>query len=357
MGRACSAPVLSEKIVEFKEAGYLSYGKAAKAVGWGMKSLRRYLERIGKAEPPVKRRGRKPCVIELKDIEALKRDLGDLNHGAKRSPGTGDLQRKYRSSIPRALFRKLASQARKERRTALADSWSHVFWNCPRQVWSMDITELPFNGRTFYVLQTMDMTTKYRFEPLIGTEMFNGEEVAGHAAWLYAKYGAPLFQKRDNGGNLNAQIMREVLSAHCVVPLNSPPYYPRYNGTMEHAQNELQDEVERIVAAEGISTDEGFVGALHRATYGLNHKRRPILHGETSCFNWSRHIPPQYSKQQREEEQRWIEDLALDIAQDSTCNDKDLWFTKAWRVAVEAWLVKSSFISVTKPDEVLPISA
>jgi len=83
------------------------------------------------------------------------------------------------------------------------------------------------------------------------------------------KYGTPLFQKLDNGGNLDAQSMREVLSAHCVIPLNSPPYYPRYNGTMEHAQNELQREVERIVAAEGISTEEGFVVALHRATNSL----------------------------------------------------------------------------------------
>jgi len=335
----------------------MGYEEAAKVVGWGIQSMRRYLKRVGKDEPPIKKRGAKARVIRMEDIESLRGELARLPHGAKRTRGVGELRRKYRSRIPRRMFRNLVVQARKEYRRQVDESWTHVLWNCPGLAWSMDIVEYAFNGRKFFILQTMDMTTKYKFEPLVGNAMFNGEEVAGHTARLYATHGAPLFQKRDNGGNLNDATMREILADGCVVPLNSPAYYPRYNGSMENAQCELRNELDRLIDEESITTDEGFVGAIHRATNNLNHKRRVILGGETSCFNYSRNGRVQYQKQQRTEVYTWIKNLALDIEQDATYNDRDLWFRKAWRVAVETWLLKNGFITVVTPQEVLPISA
>ena len=335
----------------------MSYEAAAKTVGWGIQSMRRYLKRIGKDEPPIKKRGPKARVVRMEDIESLRSELARLPHGAKRTAGAGELEEKYRSKMPRKMIRNLVRQARKEYRKQLDESWTHVLWNCPGLAWSMDIVEYALNGRKFFILQTMDMTTKYKFDPLVGQEMFNGEEVAGHTARLYAKYGAPRFQKRDNGGNLNAPTMREILSDGCVVPLNSPPYYPRYNGTMENAQCELRNELDRLIAEESIVTGEGFIGAVHRATNSLNHKRRAVLGGQTSCFNLSSNSPATYPKPQRTEVFQWIKDLAFDIEQDATYNDRDLWFRKAWRVAVETWLLKNGFITVVTPQEVLPISA
>ena len=126
---------------------------------------------------------------------------------------------------------------------------------------------------------------------------------------------------------------------------------------MENAQCELRNELDRLVAEETIVTEEGFIGAVHRATNSLNHKRRAVLGGQTSCFNLSSNSPATYLKQQRTEVYTWIKDLALDIEQDATYNDRDLWFRKAWRVAAETWLLKHGFISVATPQEVLPISA
>jgi hypothetical protein len=349
--------LIVEKAASFKKAGYMTYETAAKILGWKLKSFKRYLKRIGEGERAVKARGRKPIIVRVEDIESLKRELAKIPHSAKRSHGTEELERKYQGAIPREVFRRLLKQARKECRKQIADSWKHVEWNCPGLAWSMDVTEYVFNGMRFFILQIMDMTTKYRFEPVIGREMFCGDEVAGHLAWLHSRYGAPLFQKRDNGGNLNAGAVNDVLSEACIIPLNSPSYCPRYNGTMENGQNELKGELDRILASERMSTEEGFIGVAHRATNSLNHKRRAVLGWETSCFNYSRNTPRSYSKQQRSEVNQWIKGLALDIYGTSTYNERELWFDKSWRAAVEAWLIRHQFITVVSPQEVLPISA
>lgn len=341
----------------FKEEGYLNYKVSSEVLGWNMQSMLRYLKRLGKHEPPLKKRGRKIQAVRMEDIESLRSELASLPHGTKRTAGVKSLRMKYHNLIPRKMFRNIVKQARREYKKQLEESWENVIWNCHRMTWSMDIIEYKFKEKKFFILQTMDMTTKYKFEPIVSEGMFSGEEVAGHTAFLYAKYGAPLFQKRDNGSNLNDATMREVLSEYCVIPLNSPAYYPRYNGTMENAQGELRRELDKLIAQEAITTEEGFIGAVHRALHSLNHKIRPILDYETSCFNYSRNMPILYSKQQRTEVYQWIKQLALDIEQNATYSDRDLWFRKAWRVAAETWLLKHSFISVTTTQNVLPISA
>jgi hypothetical protein len=52
-----------------------------------------------------------------------------------------------------------------------------------------------------------------------------------------------------------------------------------------------------------------------------------------------------------------IKELTVDIEQNGTYSDKELWFRKSWRIAVETWLKKNRFITVSTPEEVLPISA
>ena len=57
--------------------------------------------------------------------------------------------------------------------------------------------------------------------------------------------------KRDNGSNLNHQAVDEVLSRYLVIPLNSPPHDPPYNGGMECAVRELKTpRVEKILAGD-----------------------------------------------------------------------------------------------------------
>jgi len=48
-----------------------------------------------------------------------------------------------------------------------------------------------------------------------------------------------LFLKRDNGSKLNSKEVAEVLQKYKVIPLNSPAYFPQYNGAQREAKKEL----------------------------------------------------------------------------------------------------------------------
>ena len=55
------------------------------------------------------------------------------------------------------------------------------------------------------------------------------EEVTGAAlARLFALHGAPLILKVDNGSAFRALAFQELLQAHAVIPLYSPPACPGY---------------------------------------------------------------------------------------------------------------------------------
>jgi hypothetical protein len=89
----------------------------------------------------------------------------------------------------------------------------------------------------------LDLASRYRFAPLFALALLGGE-IAGHLHQLFHRHGAPLFLKRDNGSNLNCSEVNDVLVAHGVIPLNSPAYYPRYNGAMENSIGQFNKAVE-----------------------------------------------------------------------------------------------------------------
>jgi hypothetical protein len=77
-----------------------------------------------------------------------------------------------------------------------------------------------------------------------------GESVAARLEQLFLGQGPPLVLKRDNRSNLNHKAVDEVLARHLVIPLNSPPHYPPYNGGMECAVRELKIPlVEKILSS------------------------------------------------------------------------------------------------------------
>ena len=91
-----------------------------------------------------------------------------------------------------------------------------------------------------------DVTSKYKFEPLVRKGSITGGEIAQHLKRLFEQFGAPLFLKRDNGSNLNSKEVADLLKEFKVIPLNSPTYYPQYNGAIEHAQGEAKRELYRL---------------------------------------------------------------------------------------------------------------
>ena len=72
------------------------------------------------------------------------------------------------------------------------------------------------------------------------------------------------------------------MARYGVLPLNNPPYFPRYNGAMEKGNRELKTALDqRWQTAAGKTND--FTLAVELTTHDLNHQSRRCLKGRTAC--------------------------------------------------------------------------
>src|SRR5262249_37544808 len=77
-------------------------------------------------------------------------------------------------------------------------------------------------------------------------------DAAAHAlASLFATHGAPLVLKCDNGSPFGGEAVQDLLHAWHVEPLFSPPYTPRYNGSIEAGIGALKQRTESHAARAG----------------------------------------------------------------------------------------------------------
>ena len=92
------------------------------------------------------------------------------------------------------------------------------------------------------------------------------------SARQFRHHGAPLFLKRDNGGNLNHHLVDELLGEYLVIPINSPCYYPQYNGGIERGQGDI-----KACLRQHDDLPHGFLGIQAEIDIqALNHRRRPV---------------------------------------------------------------------------------
>jgi hypothetical protein len=111
----------------------------------------------------------------------------------------------------------------------------------------------------------------------------NALHIAGYLAAVLDRFGAPLFLKRDNGGNLNHTAVNEVLADHFVLPLNSPVHYPPYNGAIEEAQTELKNGLAAKLAHKPGCPREHLDAYASSVEHDINHRPRPCLNGKNAC--------------------------------------------------------------------------
>src|SRR6185436_7725252 len=154
----------------------------------------------------------------------------------------------------------------------------------------------------------------------------------------------PLFFKRDLGSPLNCQAMDQVLERHAVLPLNSPPGYPRYNGSMERSIRDLQDALyaRRLQALQVPMSVE-----VELVTHQLNHRRLRSLGQRHPCqvyHETARSIRLHGASRQRifreVFEQFWHIVQCMPVPNRHTTN-------AAWRWIVESWLRRQGWITVT----------
>jgi len=108
---------------------------------------------------------------------------------------------------------------------------------------------------------------------------------------LFAIHGAPLVLKSDNGSAFGAAAVQELLAQHGVKNLFSPPYMPRYNGSIEAGIGSLTSRTEQFAARRGYPGDWTWDDAA-AARLQANATARPRgLSGPTPDELWTGRTP------------------------------------------------------------------
>jgi len=304
----------------------------------------RYHFRLGQNLEIVQKSGRK-CVEIDYDEYTRKAFAGKKCKGYRRRLS----QWKRRKTLSPYFERMITERAIKEYNAqARLDLHEVKYWE-PHQVWAMDISEYSFDGHIFEALQVIDLGSGIKFEAALKLGTFCAKEVAEHLAFLMHKYGAPLFLKRDNGGNLKAAEVQNVLQQFVVLPLNSPPHCPQYNGSVERAQGEL-----KIIYHRQLSSDDTMLNAakgyLSLAISQSNMQPKRRFHGRTPLQMWSEPYR-KFDKWRRSEIYQETKNHALRILNGAGHQVNAQLFDAAWRVAARCTMEKMHMIEIYRHRE------
>jgi len=335
-------------IDQIRERTGMPYRAISTAVRLPYPSFIRWRMRRKIDTPLVRQPG--PSKVQPPDFGRLEQEIAQLSHGHDRTQGTGALCARYASTLSRRELQRMVAMARHDKSAFHRQNLRRISWNVPNVAWSMDPCEYGQRdaaGAKVYLNQMQDLASRYKFSPLTG-EVPCGEEISGYLAATFNRFGAPLFLKRDNGGNLNHAAVNNALADYFVVPVNSPVHYPPYNGAIEEAQAELKSGLAAKLAYRPCCPREHLEAYASAVEHDLNHQPRPCLNGSNACrvyFTGKR----TFSKWERRDAYVWITNLQNDIL----CSE-GVQPQAAWRIAVEAWLRMKGFITVSINGKVLP---
>jgi hypothetical protein len=313
------------------------------AAGISESSYKRWKRRVRSGVAPVEKPGAKK--VAPIDLGKLKQQITDLDHGKKRSAGTGRLYLANSHRVSRREFNVMVKQARAAANRKKAAGRCTVRWLRPDLTWALD--GLQYGA--CHVQNLADLCSRYKFAPMTTGYMPCGEEIAGHLERHFTRFGPPLFIKRDNGANLNHRAVNDLLADLMVIPINSPCYTASYNGAIEHSQAEIKGWLKKWKAAS--KTTRELTLAVENAAHALNHHPRRCLAGKNACRSYFGVSRLRYNKRKRRQVYDWIRDLAVDLSARCGNNKID---PAAWRIAARKWMEKHRLIVITKPVKVLP---
>jgi hypothetical protein len=331
------------KMKSLKSEYRVSILSLVELTGLKMASYMRWKRRLQDGEDPVKKSGAKKT--KPIDLNELKKRIGSLSHGKKRSYGTGQLYRNHRHGISRREFNALVKEVRRDTNRKQSASLCRVIWRRPDLVWALDGLEYS----KCHIQNIQDLCSRYKFTPLTTAYHPCGEEIAGHLSRHFTRFGPPLFIKRDNGGNLNHTSVNDLLQEMSVIPINSPCYTASYNGAIEHSQGELKTWLCKWI--QNFKSKRELALQVENAAHALNHRPRRSLFGKNACRKYFSSPRLRYDKRKRKEVYDWIKNLAVDI---SLRSGKDKISLTAWRVSARKWMEKHRLIIIRRPEKVLP---
>jgi len=336
-------------IAEAKSRYSLPIRSLATEMGLSDSTLCRWRRRLSRGQAAVGRRG--PRKVNPLNFSELRKRIEGLEHGGKRSRGSGSLHRVYGGAISRREFDAMVREARTEATRHRQAEIHHVSWLRSNLAWAMDDCEKSERtaGVTLHLHNLTDLHSRYRLPPLASHCLPCGEEVAGHLQYLFDRFDPPLFCKRDNGGNLNHMAVDQVLEQALVIPINSPPRMAPYNGAVEHTQGEFKSYLGRWSWKAAGAGSEALLAEC--AAHDLNHQPRRCLSGGTACRAFFGGPRIRYSSRKRQSVYRWIRELAAEV---STRAGNPVITPAAWRIAARQWLVTNVLIKSERSEKVSP---
>ena len=229
-----------------------------------------------------------PPEPQASEPDEIRSHVQRLAHKKKRTLGSGELYQEYKGQISRREFQKMVKEEREQKKDIIKHKMKRIEWLLPTTCWAFDDTFFTTdkNDKKVWIHNIKDLASQYILPPMAG-EFKDGKEVARNLQNLFLQFGAPMFLKRDNGPNLNSKEVKEVLEHFHVTVINSPEYYSQYNGSIEHANGLLKNEVNRLAKDMNIEVDVKNIAPLARlAAHELNIRYRKSIKDYPVCLFW-----------------------------------------------------------------------
>jgi len=283
-----------------------------------------------------------PKKPEPLDPETVKARIAQLQHGPRRTAGTTALYAELSGAISRRRFQELVAEERQNQ----FDHMKRIQWLVPGVVWSIDTTE--YGPEKIKITPLRDLASKYQLPTPLVAPAEDGNKIAFYLDRMFKQQGPPMFLKRDLGSPLNCQAVDAVLERYHVLPLNSPPGYPKYNGSMERNMRDLHAALDerRWNALQIPITVE-----VELATHQLNHRRLRSLGNCTPCQVY--HDPARRLQLHGASRQRIFREVFGQFwYYIESMPDRNRHTTNAaWRLVVETWLRRQGWIAVKEKQQ------
>jgi hypothetical protein len=279
-----------------------------------------------------------PKKREPLDLSAARTAIQQLDHGPRRTSGSSQLQAQFSNSISRRDFQELIVQERQEQ----SNQMTRIEWLVPGAAWSIDTTK--YGPEKTMITPLRDLASKYQLPSPLVADQEEGQKIAAYLELMFQKHGPPMFLKRDGGSPLNCAQVNQVLAAHWVLPLNSPPHYPRYNGSMERSMQDLKRALNQrqfLTHPGPISTEAELV------THQLNHRRLRSLNRLTPCQVF--HDPARRLKLHGASRQKIFREITAEFWHrlNMMPHQNPHLANATWRCVVQSWLRRQNWIKVS----------
>lgn len=199
-------------------------------------------------------------------------EIRELRHRKRRTYGTEAIFLAYSRLVPYSVIEEAIRLERMDRNRLEKMSAKRYEFSAPQVAWSTDFIKV-VGGR---VMRLDDDCSRLSLA-CAHQENWPDDDVARFIDDGFTRYGAPLIFKFDRGVEFANVVVQTLLCARLVIPLPSPPRYPKANGKQERKNRSVRSWLLPI-AADSLDVTETF-DEISTALIDLNDRPMEILRG------------------------------------------------------------------------------